>query len=228
MKRLTAAAWAMIAGAAIGVGSIPLAQAATADSIDFQATLSNDGLLSVTETIKVGDGLSSELDSIQQSLPLSAEVNGQRYDYVIDGLTVTADGQELDPSVTKAAAEQTISFPLADASTFVIEYTVTGATMKALDGNVDFSWTLLQGLNFDVRDISGRVNLPAGAVNYACSSGVVGALRTCATFSGGMNGDTGMVFTDINRLAGEALEVEVIFSEGSVAVTGQLADLWSL
>ncbi|MDR0847715.1 MAG: DUF2207 domain-containing protein [Propionibacteriaceae bacterium] len=225
MKRTVSVLIAAIVGLAATVATVSSASAATADAIDIQAKLTREGVLTVTQTVTLGSGDASE-ETFTQTIPSSLDLSGHRFAYTVADVAVVGTGTgQATVSTGKDAVD--ISVP-ASMSPFTLTYTVTGATTNAVDGNVDFTWILLQGLSVDISQVTGTVEVPPGAINYACQSGMLGALHTCSTYGGGLHGNTALSFTDKNLTAGNVLQAGIIFPQGPVEVTEQVAPIWTL
>jgi len=200
---------------------------ASADSIDLTGQLSAGGTLAISQTITFADDATTG-GTLTQSFPRYAELLGQRYTYDVTNITLTTkDGPVAEPSLKRTPAATILSFP-SGLGPYTVTYNVSGATTQTVDGKVSFRWLVLQGLNFDVAKVSGSISAPAGAINFDCLSGVAGALRTCASYGGGLHGATGLSFTDTNRLAGDVIQAEIVFPVGPVALTEQVRPVWSL
>jgi len=217
-------AFAICAGFA-AAGVLP-AHAASLDSVNIQARLDSEGVLTLTETLTVSGG--SGADTVSQQIPASMDRDGNRYSYTVSDIALTADNAPLDPTVSKKSGNTEVSFPVGSATTFVLSYTVRGATTTAVDGRIDFTWIVLGGLNIDVAKVTGTVEVPPGAVNYDCLAGVPGALVTCSTYTAGTHGNTALEFTHNFVGAGQVVQTEVVFMEGAMTVTEDMAPVWTL
>jgi len=213
------------AGLVVVLG-LPPAQAATADTVEISANLTREGALTVTQTITLT--APSDVSPITEAIPAYVDRSGQRYTFTLSDLTVTADGQAIGVSQKKSADITQISFSPGQATTLVVSYAIAGATTTAVDGKVDFTWDVLRGLNLPVTKVTGSVLVPAGAVNYACQAGVVGALANCSTYTAGVHGNTALTFTQNALGSGQAVQTTVVFPSGVVTVTEQVSTVWSI
>ncbi|MDR2930235.1 MAG: DUF2207 domain-containing protein [Propionibacteriaceae bacterium] len=220
----------LLAGLAICVGfcvaTAAPAQAATADSVDVQAALTSDGRLKVEQTITLGPD--SGVATWSQDLATRMDRDGQRYTYTVADLRVEADGADVGVTSTPKAESETVSFSVGQSRQLVLSYTVTGTTITTVDNKIRFVWGLLDHVNTPVTAVSGRVEVPAGAVNYDCLAGVVGALGSCSTYGAGTHGDLAMSFTQNSLSSDQVVQADILFDEGTVAVTEQVSTIWSL
>ena len=226
MRRVIRILLACGAGAAIAFGWVAPAQAATADDVTITASLSDQGILTVTQTINVT--ALSGIESITEVIPRSMDRDGQRYAYDVTNIAVSADGAKLDPTTVMTRAGTELSFPTGSAAEYVVSYEVSGTTIATTDNKIEFNWRLLTGLSIDVTSVTGTVSLPTMAVNFSCSSGVPGALMNCTTYSGGIYGDMVMDFTQKPLLSGQVVQAEIVFSGGMIKVTEDKSPIWTL
>ena len=209
---------AVLSWAAPATAADPTPSAGTADAVDIAATLSSDGVLTVEQTFTFA---SSGPSTLSQEVPRSTDRDEMRYSYDVSDVTATVDGAQVSPALSDTSEATQVSVPVDGAATVVVKYTVAGTTAATVDGRVDFTWPLLNGLNVDVARVTGAVQAPAGAVDYRCQAGVPGALLTCGTYSGGTHGSTALTFTHDQLAAGQSLQATLVFTSESMAVTGQ-------
>ncbi|MCL2785200.1 MAG: DUF2207 domain-containing protein [Propionibacteriaceae bacterium] len=226
MSRVLRAALAFTASIAIAVSWAVPAQAATAETASIEAKLNTDGILTVAVTINLSD--STGVSTLSQEIPTFMDRDGMRYSFAVSDITLTVDGDAVTPTQTTKTGAIVVSYPTESASEFVLTYSVKGASTTLVDGRVDFTWLLLSGLNIDVERVTGTVAVPAGAVNYDCQAGTVGALTTCSTYSAGTHGNPAMTLTKNVLAAGQVVQAEVIFADGVVTVTEDAAVIWTL
>lgn len=213
---------AALAGIALACGWVAPAYAAD-NTIIVDATLSPEGVLEVTQTISLP--VLSGGEAMVLEIPTRMDHNGTRYTYeIIDLLVTPADGV----TITENAQSAKISFPAGEISEFTATYQVRGATTRAVDGGVDFTWMVFAGMTHDVAKVSGAVMVPPGANNYDCSAGVPGALVTCSTYSTGAHGSTTLEFTNLNTAAGEIVQTHISFQADAVPVTEEASPIWTL
>lgn len=190
------------------------------------AELSSDGRLTVAETITFEN---SAPDTLTQRLAtFRDEANDVRYTYVIEDIKAVALGKDLGPKVTSDNGYTSISIPTAGLTQLTVSYSVTGATTRAADGMVEFSWRVLQGLSVPVATVSGSVGSQTTASDYTCVSGPPVATKTCGMYSGGTHDAKALEFTDGPRGQGEVVTVGMRFGSTAVAVTENKAVRWSL
>lgn len=204
------------------------AQAAGERAASFvvDAALRADGTLTVSETITF-DGAAPQ--TVTQRLANHRdEANDVRYTYSILDVTATAGGKDLGPTITTDDGYTVIEVPTANISQLVISYAVKGATSRADDGSVEFTWRVLQALSLPVVAASGSVSSQTLARDYTCVSGPPTATKTCGTYAGGTHDSKSLDFTDGPRGAGEVITVGMRFDAGDVTVTEQKSTLWSL
>ena len=209
---------------ALGVASgwVLPAHAAGLDQVAIDARLSLDGVLTVTETIT-----SSGADTITQQIPTSMDRDGKRYAYDVSDISVGTDTLAT-VDVDEQGGKITVS-GIADAgASIVVSYTVRGTTTAAVDGNTDFTWIVVGGLNVDVTKVTGSLVVPPGAINYDCSAGVPGALVACSTYTAGTHGSTALEFTNNAVSAGDVVQTEVVFTPDAMPVTENAAPIWTL
>ena len=231
MRRAFLVLLAGVASTAVVLGWAAPAQAATAaartavGTVDVEATLSREGVLTVKQTFELS---SSGPSTLSQEIPRRTDRDGSRYSYDLSDVAVTVDGEQVSPTLSRTPQTTRLTVPAQGATTVVVEYTVTGATVATVDGRVDLTWPLLDGLNVDVARVTGEVQVPAGAVNYVCQAGVPGALLRCSTYSGGTHGSTALTFTHHQLAAGQSLQASVLFADGMVTVTEQVVPVRTL
>ncbi|MDR2973373.1 MAG: DUF2207 domain-containing protein [Propionibacteriaceae bacterium] len=215
---------ALVTGLVASVVAAAPAQAASATSVVIGAELDRAGVVTVHETLTLGEVAVSQ---VTQDIPTRVDRDQQRYSFTISDISAIRDGVPVTLERTDLADAIRLSWPAQTGET-TLSYTVTGATTATVDGKVSFIWPLFGGLNLDVAQVSGEVAVPAGATNYDCAAGTVGALVTCSTYSAGTHGDTAMTFTHHDIAAQGVVQAEIVFPVGPVAVTQDVAAIWSL
>ncbi len=221
----------LLAGAAlVGVLTLMAAPAHAAGekvaSYVVDASLRADGTLTVAETITFDGAAPTTLT--QRLANFRDEANDVRYTYAIRDIKAVSGGKDLGASVTTDGGYTVISVPTGSVSQLTISYAVTGATARAADGMVDFSWRVLQGLSVPVVSVSGSVGSQTLARDYTCVSGPPTATTTCGMFSGGTHDTKALEFTDGPRGQGEVVTVGMRFDSGVVTVTENKSVLWTL
>ncbi|MCL2850175.1 MAG: DUF2207 domain-containing protein [Micrococcales bacterium] len=227
MRRVTRFVLAGAVGAVCLVGAAPAhsAPAASIDEVDVQAALTSKGVLSVEQTFTLG---SSAPPTLSQDIPRHTDTDGMRYSYDVTDISATVDGKNVTPKQSRTAHATRVSVPVAGATTVVVTYQVTGATVATVDDRVSFVWPVLNGLNADVDRVTGVVDVPVGAVFFDCQAGPPGGLLRCSTYCGGTHECRSLTFTHTGLAAGEALEAEVAFPSNVMEVTEQVSKLRTL
>ncbi|HET7725217.1 MAG TPA: hypothetical protein VFK68_11305 [Propionibacteriaceae bacterium] len=214
-------------GAALALVPLPAhADGEKAASYVVDGTLRADGTLSMSETLTFDGPAPATLT--QRLATFRDEAGGVRYAYDITDIRAVSDGKDLQPKVTSETGYTVVSVPTASVSQLTISYSVRGATTRADDGVVDFSWRVLQGLSVPVVAVSGSVGSEVIARDYTCVSGPPTSTGTCSTFTGGTHGSQGLEFTDGPRGQGEVVTVGMRFDRGTLAVTQHRSLRWSL
>ena len=217
---------AALVGALTLVAAPAHADGERATSYVVDAALRADGTLTVSETISFDGAAPATLT--QRLANFRDEANDVRYAYTIRDVKASAGSKDLGSTVTTEDGYTVISVPTASVSQLTISYAVTGATTRADDGLVDFSWRVLQGLSVPVVTVSGTVSSQTLARDYTCVSGPPTATETCGMFSGGTHDTKALQFTDGPRGQGEVVTVGMRFDSGIVTVTEDKSVLWTL
>ena len=217
---------AALVGALTLVAAPAYADGERATSYVVDAALRADGTLTVSETISFDGAAPATLT--QRLANFRDEANNVRYAYTIRDVKASAGSKDLGSTVTTEDGYTVISVPTASVSQLTISYAVTGATTRADDGLVDFSWRVLQGLSVPVVTVSGTVSSQTLARDYTCVSGPPTATETCGMFSGGTHDTKALQFTDGPRGQGEVVTVGMRFDSGIVTVTEDKSVLWTL
>ena len=215
-----------LVGALTLVAAPAHADGGRATSYVVDAALRADGTLTVSETISFDGAAPATLT--QRLANFRDEANNVRYAYTIRDVKAVSGSKDLGPSVTTENGYTVISVPTGSVSQLTISYAVTGATTRADDGLVDFSWRVLQGLSVPVVTVSGTVSSQTLARDYTCVSGPPTATETCGMFSGGTHDTKALQFTDGPRGQGEVVTVGMRFDSGIVTVTEDKSVLWTL
>ena len=215
---------AVVVAAIAWAGCAVPAHAADLERVAIDAQLSPEGVLTVTETMTVSAGTGA----ISQQIPTTMDRDGSRYSYDVSDISVEIANAPLQTSVTEQKGYTQVSFTADQAATIVLSYTVRGTTTTAIDGNTDFTFIILGGLNIDVTRVTGSIAVPPGATNYDCLAGVPGALVTCSTYTAGTHGSTSLDFTENVLGAGQIVQAEVIFPPEAMAVTENVSPIWTL
>jgi len=211
----------------VAAGWVLPAQAAGLDQVAIDARLSPEGVLTVTETITVSSGA----DTIFQQIPVSVDRDGNRYSYELSDISVGGGNGSIgfqSESVDYESGMVEWSGIDSGTGTLTLSYTVRGTTARAVDGNTDFTFILLGGLNIDVAQVTGSVAVPPGAINYDCSAGFPGALMKCSTYTAGTHGNTTLEFTNNAVSGGQVVQAQIVFTPDAMAVTENASAIWTL
>jgi len=217
---------AALVGALTLVAAPAHADGERATSYVVDAALRADGTLTVSETISFDGAAPATLT--QRLANFRDEANNVRYAYTIRDVKASSGSKDLGPTMKTENGYTVISVPTASVSQLTISYAVTGATTRADDGLVDFSWRVLQGLSVPVVTVSGTVSSQTLARDYTCVSGPPTATETCGTYSGGTHDTKALQFTDGPRGQGEVVTVGMRFDSGAVTVTEDKSVMWTL
>jgi len=217
---------AALVGALTLVAAPAHADGERAASYVVDAALRADGTLTVSETISFDGAAPATLT--QRLANFRDEANDVRYAYTIRDVKASSGSKDLGPEVKTEDGYTVISVPTASVSQLTISYAVTGATTRADNGLVDFSWRVLQGLSVPVVTVSGTVSAQTLARDYTCVSGPPTATETCGTYSGGTHDTKALQFTDGPRGQGEVVTVGMRFDSGAVTVTEDKSVMWTL
>ncbi|MCL1923303.1 MAG: DUF2207 domain-containing protein [Propionibacteriaceae bacterium] len=214
-----------------GLSTALPAQGAEENLVEIEAELTDQGFLEVTTTIFLAEPLGEQ--ELTFDIPKRIDRGSMRYTYLIDFPGDLDDGSPGSAMINDA--EETadnwrlvLNDPTATEVTFL--YTVEGTTIANIDGSVFFTWPLIQGMNIDVARVSARVNIPPGFENSDCRAGIPGALQNCSTRGSGTH-QTGygvLEITNSPTKAGEIVQTELTYPEGTVAVTEQATTMWTL
>ncbi|MDR1450522.1 MAG: DUF2207 domain-containing protein [Propionibacteriaceae bacterium] len=217
-----------VGAAVLGFGTAQPAVAETAAAqLAIEASLSTAGTLAVTAEFTF-DGAAP--DPFVQSFATTADLGGgQKIAYGFDTTAeATVDGQAVVGTVQAADGRAVVTIPTGGASSVAFSYTVSGVTRANADASVRFSWSVLQGLGFDVAEVTGKLDLPPGVMDYVCESGPAAALATCQAYAGGIHGNNAMTFSDGPRAAGDLVTVGAMFEAGAMPETATYVHAWSL
>lgn len=225
---------AVVLLAALGVVS-PARAEIMAESYVVAGEVAADGTLTVTETITF-DGAGPTL--LEQRLATTRQqLNYTQLEYQISGITVTAGGADLGPSVRTEGDYQVIAVDASKAGDqpVVIGYTVKGAAVALprvaeQRDMTEVSWRVLQGLSVGVRDVSGQIVLPSGArtSDITCKAGPPASTVSCRTYASGTFEASYPQFTDGPRGAGEVVILSFSLPSDAVAPNQMITEQWTL
>ncbi|MCL2467611.1 MAG: DUF2207 domain-containing protein [Micrococcales bacterium] len=218
-----ALAGAVVLGWAAPAQAVWAPEPPAAQAVDIQATLSQEGVLTVEQTFTFDTGAPATLS---QQVPRHTDRDGRRYSYDLDKVSATVDGKAATVSQSQSGQATTLSVDAKGATTVVVTYEVTGTTTSAPDHKIDFTWPVLDGLDIDVTSITGTVEVPPGGITYDCRAGAPGALGSCGTFAGGTHDSRPLTFTHKGLVAGQTIQAGVLFSDKAMlVVTEQASDI---
>jgi hypothetical protein len=213
-------------GAALLLGANPALAADDATSLDVRAALTDAGLVTVTTTLTFPTGAP---DPLTQVFRVAVDQgNGTQLNYTLTNLTATSGETLLGVTTELQSDTETVTIATGGASTVTLSYTVAGATQAMSDDSVRAAWTVLQGLPVGVEAIAGQFDLPSGVRDYLCEAGPAGATTKCGHYSGGLHGLWAMTFEDGPRAAGDVITLTAVLDPGTVPVTANVTERWSL
>jgi hypothetical protein len=227
-KRLGAGILGLIGVVALLLGpTLPAVADDTAERLTVEASVSSEGALTVVTQF---DFAGTAPDPLVQDFTTAVDLGtGQRIEYVIDDIVAKVGGQVVVTTEAAKDGHLVVTIPTgAAAGPVTLSYAVTGVTRANPDDSVRFTWGVLQGLNIAVAEVTGKVDLPAGVIDYVCESGSPATLTTCRTYTGGTHGSNAMTFTDGPRAPGDLVSVGAVLEPGAVPVTARYADVWSV
>jgi len=207
------------------LGMVPQAHAdePIAKSYLFEGKLDEDGVLTVTETIKF-DAPPAELT---QRIANRAPIDADRF-YMYGISDVSATGAENFAS--KVEGDYTV-LSMKPSAEVKITYKVTGTTRSEPGNNGDasvFTWRALQGLSVAVEEVSGSLQVGAQAQLVDCTAGPPGTLDKCQLYAAGAHNSPTPIFKSATRGVGEQVTFTVGFSVEDVAPTARVYEQWNL
>ena len=207
------------------LGTVPRAHAdePIAKSYLFEGRLDEDGILTVTETIKF-DAPPAELT---QRIANRAPIDSDRF-YIYGISDVSATGAENFAS--KVEGDYTV-LSMKPSAEVKITYKVTGTTRSEPGNNGDasvFTWRALQGLSVAVEKVSGTLQVAAQAQLVDCTAGPPGTLDKCQLYAAGAHNSPTPIFESATRGVGEQVTFTVGFSVEDVAPTARVYEQWNL
>ena len=207
------------------LGTVPRAHAdePIAKSYLFEGRLDEDGILTVTETIKF-DAPPAELT---QRIANRAPIDSDRF-YIYGISDVSATGAENFAS--KVEGDYTV-LSMKPSAEVKITYKVTGTTRSEPGNNGDasvFTWRALQGLSVAVEKVAGTLQVAAQAQLVDCTAGPPGTLDKCQLYAAGAHNSPTPIFESATRGVGEQVTFTVGFSVEDVAPTARVYEQWNL
>lgn len=215
--------------AALAVMGWSAADAHAAESVDTYAvkgSLSPDGTLEVTATIRFAGAAPA---SLQQRFATTRDTSDARqYRFEVAEVKASAGGTDLGAQVTAGDADTTVVIPTEGVTGPVeLSYVVRGASTMTADGDTLVSWPLLQGLSLPVTVFDATVTVPAMINQIDCAAGVPEAPKACTYYGGGTHDNPQPFFHDEGRAAGDVVITAMRFPAGMVAVNENLVELWT-
>ncbi len=206
-----------------------------ADSYVVSGAVAADGSLTVTETITFAGQAPAVL---QQRLATTRQLlSYTQLEYDISDISVTADGADLNPTISTDGDYQVISVDASQAGEAPIEisYRVTGAAvaLPSVQGQRDMtevSWRVLQGLSVGATYVEGEITLPTGVRtnDISCQAGPPSNTMSCLTVQSGTHDAVFPKFTDGPRGAGEVVVLTFSVPTDAVAANQMVTEQWTL
>ncbi len=192
-----------------------------------EGSLAPDGTLGVRATITFDGAAPAEL---VQRFATTREVLGDReYVYRLSDVTATVGGQPIAATVVEQSGYTTVTMPTRDVTQpVVLSYQVHGAATAEPTGETTVAWRLLQGLSLPVKEFTAVVQVPTMIESVLCEAGPPTSPGVCSFWGGGTHDHPNPTFNDGPRGAGEIVEIEMRFPQGTVAVNEQVRELWTL
>ena len=220
----------VLASLALAVG-FP-AQAYAADPIverlEIKGEVDSRGSLTVTQTFTFG---AEAPESLTQRLAERREaMDNSYYAFAFSDITARLAGQPVEVNISSADGFTVLRVPTASAAggQLSLSYTVHGAVIADPQGAPLVSWRMLQGLSLPVRATEGELNAPAVMSSLDCTSGPPNSVTKCSVYAGGTHEYPNPYFSDGPRGAGEAINLEVSYAPGALAISQKLVQRWSL
>jgi Predicted membrane protein (DUF2207) len=189
------------------------------------AALGQDGSLKVTETITFTGAVPGTLS---QKFETREDLIGDRqYVQTISGVTATAKGASLNPTVKTDGRFTTVSVATNGATEVVIGYSVAGAVVN-IDGGTALRFRLLQGLSAQVAEFTGTVKIPTQFSYIKCTAGPPNSTVPCTFAAGGQEGAQIPTFRDGPRGEGEVVAVDIGFPAGAMPANEKVDYLWTV
>lgn len=224
--------------AAVGVALLvtlagtPPAHAETpaAETLVFDGRLTPDGTLEATTTITFDEAP----DQLVQKLALESPIDQFRsHSYDISEVSATVGGVAVTPELSRSGNQLVVTVDTAGAGgePITISYEVDGTTSIERGETQDltvFEWRVLQGLNAQVRDVSGTLRLPSIPLLIDCIAGPPGTIQKCDLYAAGTTDQPVPYFRSLHRGMGEQVTLTVGVGSESVAATAVVQEDWNL
>ena len=166
----------------------PAAAEDVADSLVVNGEVAADGTLSVQQTFTFPAG-AAPAELVQRLATTRQLLQYTQLEYEITDVTATAGGQDLAPQLSTDGDYQVITVDTSEVGDEPVElsYTVSGAAVAQSGEMTQVAWRVVQGLNIDVREVSGEIVLPQGAQtsDITCQAGDPNSPVSCSTYASG-------------------------------------------
>lgn len=230
-----ACAAALVVAGVLVVG--PLAGSAhaesTAKSFVVDGVVDAKGVLTLKETITLGEGAPGELS--QRIATTAPGEHKTEYRYEISDLKASAGGTDLGAAVSDDGSYKVIKVETSKANGKPIEitYTVKGAAHAdpKISGRPDtttLDYRVLQGLSVGVDEVSGTIVAPTLVQQVDCKAGPPVNPTACTSWTGGTGEEPNPTFTDGPRGAGEVVQVAFTTQASGMAANEDIDYQWSL
>lgn len=197
----------------------------TASTFVAEGNLAKDGTLRVTQTITFSGAVPALLE---QKFETREDLVGDRqYVAELSGITATAKGASLNPTVTTNGRFTVVSIPTNGATEIAMGYTVVGAVVTT-DSGTALRWRLLQGLSAQVAEFSATVLIPTQFSYIKCTSGSPNTNVPCNFAAAGLEGSQIPTFRDGPRGEGEVVAIDIGFPPGGVTSNEKIDYRWTL
>ncbi|WP_203568205.1 DUF2207 family protein [Aestuariimicrobium ganziense] len=233
-RTLLALLTAMLVGVGLVVGA-PVARADdTAETVVYEASIANDGVLTVNETITFGEGGTPA--TVTQRLATTAPApDNATYHYEISDIKANAEGADLGATVESDGDYQvvTVDTAKAEGKPITISYKVKGATHETTvasgqQARTTIAWRFLQGLSVGATEVSGTLEVPSMVSQIECLAGPPVAPVVCSMAQAGTHDAPQPTFSDGPRGPGEVVILTVQTDAASVSSTESVTHNWSL
>ncbi len=211
----------------VGVAQRTAHAAGPVASLVVDATLGEDGNLTVSETYTLsGEGAPAEL--VKAFSTRADGIGDIQYRQRIEGLTATVDGAPVEALVQVERDRTVVTVPLAEAGeTVVMSYRVIGAVREQGADHV-LEYRALQGLNVQVDDVRITVNTPRLALGIDCYAGPPNSTARCLMAQQGTHDAQIPTFQDGPRGPGEQVTIILPFAPDVVAASAIIDHRWTL
>lgn len=216
-----------LVGLALLAFARPAYAADEATSYAGRIVVLEDGALDVTTTMTF-DAATGAPAGLEQRLAVTQELIGERdYRFDVTGVRITADGQPTG-AVREEGDHVVLEINAPGAREVEVAYRVTGAAVRAADGQTTVRWDLLQGLSVPAREVAGEMIVPGQFTDFGCVAGAPATQAACALAEGAPHDSLNPRFADGPRGPGEIVGVRMSFPAHLVAPNERIHDRWTL